>query len=126
MRFNHTKFRKAVRGEITQAELAAKLGIKQDAVSRILKRGNQMKIEQFENICEAINRKPTQFFVEGEPMVNSNKAGKFMTAQLKQSVRRHSRKKLRKMAESNDPIIRAAAKKELSRRIRDTKEVKHR
>ncbi|MDE0400315.1 MAG: helix-turn-helix transcriptional regulator, partial [Candidatus Poribacteria bacterium] len=65
-KFNHDLFRKAVRGEMTQVELAAKLGLPPQNVSRLLRRGNQMKVEHLEMICKAIGRNPTEFFSEGE------------------------------------------------------------
>ncbi|MDE0400314.1 MAG: hypothetical protein OXL96_21170 [Candidatus Poribacteria bacterium] len=59
--FNHDKFRKVVRGEITQKELAAKLGLTQARVSVILKQGDRMTLSQYLSICEAINQDPAQF-----------------------------------------------------------------
>jgi len=64
LNFDHLKFRRTVRGEITQTELAAKLGLTQARVSAILQKGKRMTIEQLEQICEVLEKEPTQFFTE--------------------------------------------------------------
>lgn len=65
-KFNHDQFRKTVRGEITQKELAAKLGLTQSRVSVILKQGDRMTLTQYLSICEAINQDPSQFITSHE------------------------------------------------------------
>jgi len=64
MQLDIDRFRKVVRGETTQTELADKLGIAQSEVSRLVRRGGKMKVDQFLAICAAIGYEPSAFFQE--------------------------------------------------------------
>ena len=67
MQFNQASFRKAIRREFTQEELAAKLGKTQQNVSAMVRRGSEMKISQFIQIINALGieaQSVPQFFTE--------------------------------------------------------------
>ena len=67
MQFNQAAFRKAIRREFTQEELAAKLGKTQQNVSAMVRRGSEMKISQFIQIINALGieaQSVPQFFTE--------------------------------------------------------------